>query len=74
MNTEIMRNGEDWKPKVLLVGGAVGLAAGLIAAYLLIQRAERDNTAPEIKAREGVKLGFLLFGLLREIAALGDGK
>ena len=74
MNSEIISNGENWKPKTLAIGGVIGLVAGLAAAYLFIQRAERESRTPEINAKEGVKLGLLVFGLLREIASLGDGK
>lgn len=74
MGSELMEEGSNWKSRVMLIGGLVGLLAGLAAAYLLVQRAERDNTVPELHAREGVKLGVLVFGLLREIAQLGDGK
>jgi hypothetical protein len=52
----------------------IGLLAGLLAAYLLIQRAEKQNQKPELNAGEGVKLGVLVFGLLRQIATLGEGK
>jgi len=65
---------ENWKQKVLLIGGAVGLLTGLLAAYLLVQRAEKKNQKPELNAGEGVKLGVLVFGLLRQIAVLGEGK
>jgi len=65
---------DNWKPKVLAIGGAIGLFTGLLAAYLLIQRAERDETKPELSAGEGVKLGVLVLGLLRSVAMLGEGK
>ena len=74
MSSEMMEDGRNWKSRVMLIGGVVGLLAGLAAAYLFVQRAERDNTMPQLHAREGVKLGVLVFGLLREIAQLGDGK
>ena len=74
MNSEIITSGENWKPKVLLAGGLIGVAAGLAAAYMLIQRSEKESKTPEINAKEGIKLGLLIFGLLREIAQLGDGK
>jgi len=74
MSSELMEEGSNWKSRVMIMGGLVGLLAGLAAAYLLVQRAERDNVEPQLRAREGVKLGVLVFGLLREIAQLGDGK
>ena len=68
--TEI--NPQNWKSKVLIVGGVLGLLTGLGAAYLLIQRAEREETEPKLSAGEGVKLGLLVFGLLRQVAQLGE--
>lgn len=65
---------ENWRPRVMVIGGVIGLMAGLLAAYLLIQRAEKQNQKPELNAGEGVKLGVLVFGLLRQIATLGEGK
>jgi len=59
---------ENWKPKVLVVGGVLGAAVGVAAAYLLIQRAK--DGPPKVTAGEGVKLGVLVFGLLRSIANL----
>ena len=65
---------DNWKTKVLLIGGLVGLLTGLGAAYLLIQRAQREDAPPELTAGEGVKLGLLVLGLLRQVTQLGDGK
>ncbi len=64
----------NWKVKVLLIGGVVGVLTGLGAAYLLIQRSEREKTVPQLSAGEGVKLGLLVLGLLRQVTLLGDGK
>lgn len=64
---------DNWKTKVLLIGAGVGLLAGLGAAYMLVQRSEKNGTEPELSAGEGVKLGLLVFGLLRQVALLGDG-
>jgi len=60
---------ENWKPKVLVIGGVIGAAVGITAAYLLIQRSE-DESPPDISVGEGVKLGVLVFGLLRSITNL----
>ncbi len=70
----IQETQDDWKMKVLIIGGLVGVLTGLGAAYLLIQRAEREETAPQLSAGEGVKLGLLVLGLLRQVTQLGDGK
>ncbi|MBN1149463.1 MAG: hypothetical protein JXA78_19535 [Anaerolineales bacterium] len=60
---------ENWKPKILIIGCLIGAAVGVTAAYLLIQRSE-DEAPPEISVGEGVKLGVLVFGLLRSITNL----
>ncbi len=60
---------DNWKPKALLIGGVVGAAVGVAAAYLLVQRSKEDG-APKVSVGEGVKLGVLVFGLLRSITNL----
>lgn len=57
----------------LLLGGALtGAIIGLIAAMLLNRRAEKNESETAITAGEGIKLGVLVFGLLRAIASLSD--
>jgi len=58
--------------KVILGGVILGAVTGLIAAMLINRRAEKNETETAITAGEGVKLGVLVFGLLRAIASLGD--
>jgi hypothetical protein len=64
---------EDWKVRVLAIGVVVGALTGLGAAYLLLQRAKRRAEPPNLNASEGIKLGLLVFGLLRQVAMLGSG-
>lgn len=64
--------GENWKSKALLVGALVGALVGVGAAYLIIQRAEREDGTVRISPGDGVKLGLLVFGLLRQVAQLGE--
>lgn len=62
----------NWKAKAMLVGGIVGAIAGLGAAFLFIQRAEREQEPPRLTMGEGVKLGLLVLGLLRQVSLLGQ--
>ena len=64
----------SWKTRTIVGGALVGAVAGLAAAYLLTRRAEREGRETAITPGEGVQLGVLVFGLLRTIASLGDGK
>jgi gas vesicle protein len=60
------------KSRIILGGALIGAITGLIAAILLARRAERGERETAITAGEGMKLGVLVFGLLRAIASLGD--
>ncbi len=62
------------KGRTLLAGALIGAVTGLIAAMLLNRRAEKSERETALTAGEGLKIGVLLFGLLRAIASLGDDK
>jgi hypothetical protein len=71
MNDKAIEKVDDanWKPKVLVVGGVLGAAIGTLAAYLLIQNYDEGDTL-KITPGQGIKLGVLVFGLLRNVAGL----
>ncbi len=48
---------DNWKVTTMIIGGVVGLICGIVAAYILIQRAEEEESRPRISAGEGVKSG-----------------
>jgi gas vesicle protein len=60
------------KSRIILGGALTGAVIGLIAAILLTRRAEKNDRETALTTGEGLKLGVLVFGLLRAIAALGD--
>ena len=62
------------KNRLLIYGALAGALTGLIAAMLLNRRAERNESETALTAGEGMKLGVLVFGLLRAISSLGDDK
>jgi len=62
------------KSKTLFFGVLIGAVTGLVAAMLLTRRAEKNQKETAITSGEGMKLGMLVFGLLRAIASLGDDK
>lgn len=63
----------SWTGQVLVIGAVIGALTGLGAAYLLIQRAKKRAEPPNLNAGEGIKLGLLVFGLLRQVSMLGSG-
>ena len=73
-NEMAVQTQDQWKNKVLLIGGAVGLLTGVAVAYLLVQRSEKAGNTALMSSSEGVKLGLLVLGLLRQITQLGDTK
>jgi hypothetical protein len=67
------------KAGVLLVGGLIGALTGVGAAYLLWQAREKrlrgtDADEPLMSSGRAVKLGVMLFGLLRQINEVAQGK
>jgi hypothetical protein len=67
-----MNSKDNWKSRTLMAGIAIGALAGLGAAYMLVQRAEKEGRQPEMTSGEGVKLGLLVLGVLRQIGQLGE--
>jgi gas vesicle protein len=60
------------KSKTLIMGALIGAVTGLFAAMLLHRRAEKGERETALTTGEGLKLGVLVFGLLRAIASLGE--
>ena len=58
--------------RTIVFGVLIGAFTGLIAAMLLNRRASREDRTAAITAGDGLKLGVMVFGLLRAIASLGD--
>ncbi|HRN51358.1 MAG TPA: hypothetical protein PLC52_03345 [Anaerolineales bacterium] len=63
-----MRNNNSLLAVSALLGAILGLAAGV----LLLRRAEQRGSEVAITSGEGLSIGLLAFGLLRQIATLGD--
>lgn len=60
------------RSRVIFAGALIGAITGLIAALILTRRAERNDRETAITTGDGLKLGMLVFGLLRAIASLGE--
>jgi nitrate reductase gamma subunit len=53
---------------ILLLGGLIGLAAGLGTAYLLIRRQEKTGQSIKFSSSDGVKLGMNAVSLVKLIS------
>ena len=60
------------RSRTILFGVLIGAATGLVAAMLLNRRPTKNGEMTAITAGDGVKLGVMVFGLLRAIASLGE--
>ena len=69
-----MDENQSWKMKTFIIGAIIGTLTGLGAAYMIIQRAQADNTQPKVTAGEGVKIGLGVLGLLRLVSEIGSEK
>ena len=58
--------------RTLLFGALIGAFTGLVAAMMLNRRAEKTGTEVSLTTGDGMKIGMLVFGLLRAISSLGD--
>jgi len=70
---EIEKNNSSWKSKALTVGALIGALTGIGVAYFLIQNAEKEGEEFSFSSGQGVKLGLLLLGTMRQIMQLDDG-
>jgi len=69
-----MRFNMDWKTRTYIIAGIFGLVTGLGTAYFLVRRAELEEQELSIGAGEGLRLGLLLLGALRQIGQLTEGE
>ena len=61
---------QDWKFKILLSSGVVGLLLGLLAGLLFIRMAEEGGGPKKISTGSAVKLAVSLLGVVRQAAQL----
>ncbi len=61
-----------WRSKTLLIGGLLGALTGIGIAMLLVKRAERQGGEMKLSTGEGMRLGLLILGMLRQVADLAS--
>jgi hypothetical protein len=71
VKTEQIAEASNWKPKVLAVGGLLGLAGGLLAAFLLVKKAEGENKEPDFSPGDIFRITMLVLVTVSRITKLG---
>jgi Kef-type K+ transport system membrane component KefB len=73
-NTEEIElvNDQSWVIKTLAAGTLIGAVVGLAGAFILTKQAEKNQTSVTVTPTDGIKIGVLVFGLLRAIGQLGE--
>jgi len=56
--------------RILIMGAVIGAVVGLGAAYLIVNRVEETGEPVKVTSGEGIKLGLLVLGMLRQIASM----
>lgn len=56
----------------MIMGAVIGAVAGTISAFLLIKRAETENSTPKLSPGEGIQVGLGVLGLMRMISGFGS--
>ncbi|MDX1601063.1 MAG: hypothetical protein R3191_06075 [Anaerolineales bacterium] len=56
--------------QILFLGGLFGALTGIGIAYVLTQRAERQGGEIQMSTGEGLRLGLLILGTVRQVADL----
>jgi hypothetical protein len=46
---------------------------GKTRCWFLVQRAEKEGTEVQLGTGDGIRLGLLVLGMLRQVSRLGDG-
>lgn len=70
---EIEKVDTSWKSKTLGVGAVIGALTGVGIAYFMIQNAEKEGEEFTFSSGQGVKLGLLLLGTIRQVMQMDDG-
>jgi hypothetical protein len=66
-------NAPGWKTRAYIVGALIGIALGLLSAYLFIRASEESAGGAPMKVKTGdaMKASLAVLALIRQIAEMG---
>lgn len=65
-----MEENNQWRNKVLILGGLSGLVLGVLTAFLFI-KTRPDGVNNKITSKEKMKIGFNLVSMVKQIIEIG---
>jgi hypothetical protein len=66
-----MTDKPNWKTLTFIIGGVVGLASGLAAAYLIVKQREESGESLKLTSGDGAKIGLGIVSLLKMVSETG---
>ena len=67
-----MNQDNNWKTKIIFLGGILGALTGVGTAYYIVKRAEKYDEHPVLNTNAIMKLMLLILGTVRQITQLTD--
>lgn len=61
----------NWKTLTFVIGGGVGLLAGLAAAFLLVRQREENGKTLKLASSDGARIGMGILSLLKMVSDSG---
>ena len=66
-----MSENQNWKTRVLIVGGVIGALLGVTAGLLYVRMAEESGGPQKVSTGNVVKLALAALGVVRQASQLG---
>ena len=66
-----MSENQNWKIKVLIVGGVIGALLGVAAGLLYVRVADESGGPQKVSTGNAVKLALAALGVVRQASQLG---